>query len=130
MLRNDIALLAPFRYVTAMAPLSNAERQARYRARLKAAAAGADLIVQARETMLAAVHASWAIGKREDWADFEEFETIEDWLAYIRDLNARKDENAAKYLREFFTEYLADADEAQREVLERAISLLHAVTLR
>jgi hypothetical protein len=80
--------------------------------------------------MLAAVNTAWAIGKRDDWADFDEFETVDQWLAYIRDPEFRKDADVARYLRERFTEYLTEGNGAQREALQGAIDLLDVVTLR
>lgn len=110
--------------------LSNAERQRRYRERLKAQAAGIDLVERAREAMNAAIKVAWAIGKRFDWADFDEFATLDDWINHLRDSKAWKRENVGDHLRQTFSEYLEDAEDGQREVLQRAIDLLDAVTLR
>ena len=115
-----------------MAPLTNAERQKRYRERLKARADGLDLAERARAAIVDAAGACWEIAVREGYSDWDGIATTPDEaLAWMRDPATVKREGLpSKQLREWFAGWVEDADEGQRETLQRAIDLIDAVNLR
>jgi hypothetical protein len=111
--------------------LTNAQRQERYRKRLKARASGADLAEQAREAVDAAFAACWAIFSRPsasgaDWAGLEGFADVASWQASFGR------EQPATVLG-MFDEWLQDEEteisDAEREAIERGAGVYRAVLL-
>lgn len=71
---------------TRTAPLSNAERQRRWRERLKAKASGAAVVDHVRDVVARAIEALWAYHERPGpggtvWAEIDGCRTIEDYFA-------------------------------------------------
>lgn len=99
--------------------LSNAERQARFRARLKARANGDALPDQARDAVVAALTAIWNHEARQGIPDM----SLDEHLAYYRS-------DVPETLRCCEAYEAGDfADAADWQAVERARDLLHAVSL-
>lgn len=112
--------------------LSNAERQKRYRERLKAAARGADLVKQAREAIEAAVAACWELGRREN-TEMQDYASPAEIIAEAQDPKFQKHNGpTVAYLETLFRSYIegdGPTDE-ERETIARARALIDAVSLR
>lgn len=96
-------------------PLSNAERQRRYRQRLKARASGAAVVEQAQLAVERAIHALWAYHERPSpsgiaWAEIDGCRTLE---AYRSELE-RAPANLLQACRAFLPDFSGlTQDEAQ-----------------
>lgn len=104
--------------------LSNAERQKRYRQRLKAAARGDDLAERVRLALDAAFQVAWGALKRGGFGDVDD---CPDWQA-LRDSLAGA---TIIELRETF-DHLEDHANSEREIaaLRTALAVIDAVLLR
>ncbi len=81
-LRHGVANALAARYVTGMAPLSNAERQARFRRNLRQRASQDGLAEQARKAVDRAIEGLWAFNLRQRdagnrFGDFDGCESVE-----------------------------------------------------
>ena len=108
--------------------LSNAERQARYRQRLRKAAAGENLAEQVSAAIDDAFQAAWDTAKRNGICDFDDYKNVREYREMCARGNPR---NVPHELLQTFTAYAGkDATEAENAALERAISLINAAMLR
>lgn len=107
--------------------LSNAERQKRYRQRLKAAARGGDLPERVRTAVDQALDAVWTIAKREGDGSFDEFPSLG---ALKADMASGRDPagEALKILAAWAGSENGKPDELA--AIERAIGIVEAVLLR
>jgi predicted PolB exonuclease-like 3'-5' exonuclease len=108
--------------------LTNAERQARFQKRLREKARGVDLPQRVREMMDGAVAAVWSIINRpsddgREWAEAYDFADLEDYRVYWA-RQAR--ETGLAELRQYLASYVEDANEAERQVIVRAIEVIDA----
>ncbi len=113
--------------------LSNAERQERYRQRLKARATGADLGEQARAAVDAAFAAVWAIFSRPapdggEWGDLEGFADLAGWQASFHNFGTAE-------ILAMFEGWLSEDEEteitdAEREAIERGAAIYRAALLK
>lgn len=109
--------------------LSNAERQRRYRQRLKARASGAALGDQARAAVERAIAALWAFHERPGpsgvrWADIDGCETIELYRAELE----RSPGNLLQACRAFLPDF-AGLDEDEANAIQIVIELADAIRL-
>jgi hypothetical protein len=108
--------------------LTNAERQKRYRERLRAAAQGHDLAARITALFDAASRAASNIEARNDdggYADWADVEPMPRPAATRRFQSGPPDPES---LRRLFAAHLAEARPEERSVLLRAIEVLDAVT--
>lgn len=111
--------------------LSNAERQRRYRQRLKAKVRGDDLPERVAAVINEALAATWAIAHREGWADFEEFTSLDDYVGLITTSKYQKHNgHIVEHLREMFIPIKDEGTDEERASIDRALEVLDAVTLR
>ena len=110
--------------------LSNAERQRRYRERLKAAARGDDLAAKVEEVISAALAVIWH-GPPENDAMREQFPTSADFRAWLLDPKQRKHrQGAAAEIEDVLSAYLDDVPVEKRSIIERALSVVRAAQLK
>ena len=112
------------------APLSNAERQRRWRERLKAKAAGAAVTDHVRDVVARAILALWACHERPApggarWADIDGCRTIED---YVFDL-AAEEHGLTAAARAFLPGFEGLTPEEARAIAE-LIDLTDVIALR
>jgi len=115
--------------------LSNAERQERYRQRLKAAARGDDLGERARKLIEDALAVIWALdaeGLSYGYEGIAKVDSVEALKAVlVAPWFVRHNGKPAESLRQYFAAYVDDdgASPEQRETLRRAVALFDAVSL-
>lgn len=111
--------------------LSNAERQARYRERLKAAARGEMLPEMVAEALDAAFNVVWALHHRENYGGLEEFADAAAWKEWIADPKTwRGNGHPVQQMRAAFSYGYETETPEERDILNRAVRLLDAVTLK
>jgi hypothetical protein len=108
--------------------LSNAERQKRYRERLRAAAQGHDLAARITALIDAASRAAIKVEARNDDGGYEDWADVEPMPRTAAMPGFQSGPTDPESLRRLFAAHLAEARPEERSLLLRAIEVLDAVT--